>query len=97
MRLLTNEQEDKIREDGGPSSKCILAIYIGDIQLTTCYRQSSCYDYPTWFYETFVWRTYEEPGKDRDLIGDVTGSDPFEVARRILQEGWPLKEVEDEE
>lgn len=97
MRLLTTEQEDAIREAGGPSSKCILAIYIGDIQLTTCYRQSSvrCGS-PPWFYETFVWRTYKDTDKKRDLIGDVTPRDPFEVARQILQEGWPLKEQEED-
>lgn len=97
MRLLTTEQEDAIRETGGLSSKYILAIYIGDIQLTTCYRQSSVYcSNPPWFYETFVWRTYKEPGKHCDLIGDVTPRDPFEVARQILQEGWPLKEQEED-
>lgn len=97
MKLLTYEQENEIREAGGSSSKCILAIYVGDLQLTTCYRESSiCSSSPPWFYETFVWRTYPGTDKERDLIGDVTPQDPFDVARRILQEGWPLKENEDE-
>lgn len=92
-RLLTEQAEEAAKEKG--YCPCFLTMYVlNDWKVSVIYRETSAMlNAGHWYYETIVWKRETGANCDWEIAGMFT-TDPFEIARRILQEGFPFKEDE---
>lgn len=99
LRLsLSRDREDEIR-DSGMDAKAFQTYIYPDIntyyRVSTCYRQSSCM-YPSWFYETFVWKgTPNNSEEKEEWITCALGGDHLEVVKNIVENGTYIEPEED--
>lgn len=84
---LSSKRRNQIEESGQHSERAFQTTVFtsnGIFRVSSCYRLSSSI-YPSWYYETFIYKFNEETKKE-DWIGDETDNNHLTVVEQILKD-----------